>query len=84
MQARDRLQAESLEITGSISIFSDGSRENSDFDILEDIEKINAIVFSSEEKYHGSVNITAKSLKQFLSGNPAPDLHDASTGTGTE
>lgn len=36
---------------GSVGLYMDGSRENSDYDILTDIEKINTIIFSNPEKY---------------------------------
>lgn len=66
MQTQSKKQAHALETAGSIGIFSDGNADNSDFDIMVDIEKINAIIFSSEEQYHGSVNITAQALAKFL------------------
>lgn len=40
-----------LSIVGSVGLYMDGSRENSDYDILTDIEKINTIIFSNPDTY---------------------------------
>jgi hypothetical protein len=44
----------------------DGNKANSDYDIISDIEKINAIIFATDIKYSGTVNTAAKSLTALL------------------
>lgn len=40
-----------LERVGSIGLYMDGDAGNSDYDIINDIDKINKIIFIEEEKY---------------------------------
>lgn len=67
-------QQKALEDTWSIGIFMDGDLSNSDFDIIDDINKINAIIFTEGLWYDWKNNISQKSLKDFLSGKEAPKL----------
>lgn len=78
MQSESRLQQTKIEIGGAIGVFSDGTLQNSDYDIIYDIDKINAIIFSEKIPYQGKVNPTNKSLERFLRGDKAPNL----TGSG--
>jgi len=82
VHAQSLRQQEGLETAGSISIYNDGNRENSDYDIIDDIKKIHTILFSDPPKYDGKINPTGKSLSRFLAGDPAPILMNPPTNTG--
>lgn len=86
-----------LEQVGNMGLYMDGDSSNSDYDIIADIDKINAILFTETEKYKGVSNKTKASFAGFLAGNPVPSLFAtgaqapnensgstaSSTGTGT-
>ncbi len=74
IQSQSLRQQEVLETAGNISIYNDGNRDNSDYDIIDDIKKIHTIIFSVPPKYDGVVNPTGKSLDKYLRGDPAPVL----------
>lgn len=44
----------------------DGDTSNSDYDIVADIKKINAIIFKKEINYKGSPNNTKKLLNDYV------------------
>lgn len=61
-------QKEIIEDSASIGIFMDGDLENSDFDIIEDINKINEIIFAKPAKYEWVKNPNKKTLADYLAG----------------
>lgn len=61
-------QKEIIEDAGSTGIFMDGDLENSDFDIIVDINKINEIIFKKPINYEWVKNPNKKSLLDYLSG----------------
>lgn len=65
---------ENLERVGSIGLYTDGETGNSDYDIINDISKINKIIFIEEEKYTGTKNIARISLARYLAGNPVSSM----------
>lgn len=67
------------EETASIGIYSDGDTKNSDFDLITDIEKINAIIFSNPARYDGTINNSTKSLSDFLKGKNPEKINTSET-----
>lgn len=63
-----------------LGLYMDGDKNNSEYDIVSDIEKINMILFSQDIKYKGTPNASAKSLADFLSNKTIPPLF---SGTGS-
>lgn len=59
----------------------DGSVKNSDFDIIKDIEKINAIIFTVPFKYDGQENNNEDLLDKFLNGDEASSLSESNNPT---
>lgn len=72
----------------AIWLYTDGTTENSDYDIIADIDRINTVLFSEELKYSGTKNTSATSFADFLSGrDPAPLFPRSTarnTGTGSD
>ena len=52
----------------------DGNTANSDYDIVADVEKINALIFTEELKYNGTKNMGKKSLSNLISGKKIAPL----------
>lgn len=77
-------QQNTIEYIGNSNVFMDGSLENSDFDIIDDIEKINKIIFTEPNKYSGTKNPTGKSLLDFLQGKKAPELQGNTENNNSE
>ena len=71
-----------LQKISSLGLYADGTTENSDYDIMVDIDRINGILFGENEKYTGVKNTSAKSLKNTLAGKSAPPLFGSGSGTG--
>jgi hypothetical protein len=75
VESYDTIVSESIQedkaisIVGNAGLYMDGSKENSDYDILADIEKINTIIYSHPEKYTGVKNSTKKSRDALLRGD---------------
>lgn len=67
-------QQSQLETTSMIGVYMDGDTKNSDFDIIDDIKKIDAIIFTTPSSYNGQKNPTKTALENFLSGKKAPSL----------
>ncbi|MDD2744992.1 MAG: hypothetical protein PHU93_00470 [Candidatus Gracilibacteria bacterium] len=59
-----------LSRVGNTGIYTDGSLKNSSFDLMTDLEQIHDIIFSKEVPYEGTANLSAESVKNFLS-NPS-------------
>jgi hypothetical protein len=57
-----------------LGLYMDGDKNNSDYDIISDIEKINMIVFSQDLKYSGTPNQAGKWLSNFISGKAVAPL----------
>ncbi len=79
-KARD--EQKNIETLSSLGLYMDGDTSNSDYDIISDIEKINAIIFSKEIKYTGETNKSAKSFANFISGKPIEALFGSDTPAG--
>lgn len=62
-------EQKTLSRIGNTAIYSDGSLENSSFDLMKDLEHIHNVIFSREVPYEGTPNLSAQSAKNFLS-NP--------------
>jgi hypothetical protein len=58
--------AKNLQELRQIWLYSDGSKENSGFDIMDDLEKIHAILFSSPIAYEGTTNKWSASIFDIL------------------
>lgn len=72
-----------LQKLSSIWLYSDGTTENSDYDLIADIDRINTILFSEELKYTGTKNSSSSSFSDFLDGkSPTPLI--PKTGSGTD
>lgn len=67
-------EADKLQKISAIGLFTDGNKENSDYDIVNDIDKINGLLFSEDLKYNGVANNSASSLASYLAGNAIPAL----------
>lgn len=52
----------------------DGDTANSDYDILTDITRINAIIFKEKYDYTGTKNANAGAIASMLAGNPVAPL----------
>ena len=52
----------------------DGDMENSDYDIVSDITRINAIIFKEKYDYKGTKNASAGAIKNMLSGKKIDPL----------
>ena len=74
MQLDARTQQSAIDTAGSIGLYNDGDIKNSDFDIIDDINKINAIIFREDLVYKGKVNPTSKALTDFLRGRSPEKL----------
>ena len=46
----------------------DGNTNNSDYDIMTDIEKINSLIFSETLTYNGTANLGKGSISDLLAG----------------
>lgn len=67
-------QEEALSTVGNIGLYTDGDTKNSDYDIVADIEKINAILFTEKIDYLGTKNMGKISLTNLLQGKPVGSL----------
>jgi hypothetical protein len=63
-----------LEQVWSIGLYMDGDTANSDYDILTDITRINAIIFKEKYDYTGTKNASAGAIASMLAGNPVAPL----------
>jgi len=57
-----------METLASLGIYMDNDTNNSEYDILADIGKINGIIFSETLKYTGVKNTSAGALARYLDG----------------
>ncbi len=69
VQASAGKQVDNMRKIASIGIYTDGSTDNSDYDIVSDIAKINDIIFTQKISYNGTKNIGKLSLFDLLSNN---------------
>jgi hypothetical protein len=60
-------------------LYMDGDKNNSDYDIITDIEKINMVIFSQDLKYGGTSNQAGKWLSNFLANKAVAPLFPMST-----
>lgn len=76
VESQSSKEQNNLEQLSSIGLYSDGDTSNSDYDIIADIDKINAIIFSTPEKYTGVKNNAKDALSKFLSNKKIPTIFD--------
>ncbi len=69
VQASAVKQGEDMRKIASIGIYTDGTTDNSDYDIISDIAKIDGIIFTEKIPYNGTKNIGKLSLFDLLSNN---------------
>lgn len=82
LQERALSEQNTLENVNSVGVYMDGSTKNSEFDIIKDIDKINAIIFTVPFKYEGVENNSEDLLKKFLNGDKPNVLTNESETTG--
>lgn len=63
-------------------LYSDGDTSNSDYDIVSDIEKINAVLFTEKLDYIGKVNISKQSFSDMAAWVPIAPITGWSIGWG--
>lgn len=75
-------ETDKLQKISAIGLYTDGNKDNSDYDIVGDIDRINGLLFSEDLKYNGVTNNSKSSLASYLAGNAVPALfvEEASTG----
>ncbi len=57
-----------------LGLYMDGDKNNSEYDIIVDIQKINSLIFSEDLKYEGTPNAAGKWFKDFLSNKAIAPL----------
>jgi hypothetical protein len=62
-------EQKTLSRIGNSAIYSDGSLDNSSFDLMKDLEMIHAVIFSSEVPYNGTPNQSKQSSANFISNS---------------
>ena len=84
----DTIRAESdktiknIEKVAMIGMYMDGSTQNSDYDIVTDIENINRILFESPTSYNGTENMGRIAFDDILSWNARSLLTGSTFWTG--
>jgi hypothetical protein len=63
-------EAQTLSNIGGLGLYTDGSTENSSFDLVADLEQIHDIIFSKELPYKGSPNNSKNSVGAFFASPP--------------
>lgn len=56
-----------LQSVGSIGLFSDGNKDNSNYDLMTDLENIHNVIFARDIPYNGTDNMGASSVANILS-----------------
>lgn len=64
-------EQKTLSSIGGMGIYSDGSLDNSSFDLVEDLERIHEIIFSRDIPYEGRPNMSAGAARDFFSSPQA-------------
>ena len=72
--AQKSKESDRLQKISSIGLYTDGNKENSDYDIVSDVGLIDTLIFTEPAKYNGVVNGSRNSLAQYLRGEPTPSL----------
>ena len=57
-----------LETVGNVGLYLDGDTANSDYDLLADITRINAIIFKEKYDYTGTRNAASQAIAAMLAG----------------
>lgn len=65
-------QTQALGKMASTGLFTDGSLDNSSYDLVKDLENIHAVIFSKNVPYDGLVNDGAKSVMSFAQATGYP------------
>lgn len=78
-------QVSTIHTLSSIGVYTDGSLENSDYDLLDDIAKIDAIIFKADAQtpYVGSQNLASLSLLDLLAGKKPKTIPLSSLVSGS-
>jgi hypothetical protein len=63
-------ESKTLSSIGGLGLYTDGSTENSSFDLIKDLEQIHDIIFSKELPYTGSPNNSKNSVGAFFANPP--------------
>jgi hypothetical protein len=63
-------ESKTLSSIGGLGLYTDGSIENSSFDLMKDLEQIHDIIFSKELPYTGSPNNSKNSVGAFFANPP--------------
>ncbi len=63
-------EQKTLSSIGGIGLYSDGSLENSSFDLMKDLERIHDIIFTKELPYSGSPNNSKNSVGALFANPP--------------
>ena len=63
-------ESKTLSSIGGLGLYTDGSTENSSFDLMKDLEQIHDIIFSKELPYTGSPNNSKNSVGAFFANPP--------------
>lgn len=79
LKDRAKWEQNARETISYIGLYMDGDKNNSEYDIVSDIEKINSILFSQEIKYTGTANQSGKWLSNFLSNRTIAPLFTISS-----
>ena len=56
-----------MEFAASIGLFTDGSKENSGYDLIDDLKTINEIIFAEEIQYADKPNTARNAFTRLLS-----------------
>lgn len=86
MKSTIKQDQETLTRLMSTNLYADGDTNNSSYDILYDMERINRVIFSQEINYQGVVNREADALDLFSAGEYDTTEESGTgddTGTGT-
>ncbi len=82
LQRSAHLDQNTLETVGNIWLYMDGDMTNSDYDIVSDITKINAIIFKEKYDYKGTKNASARAISNMLAGWSVAPLFPTSPSVG--
>jgi len=63
---------------GIVWLYMDGDTDNSDYDIIADINRINSILFTEELDYIGRIHQVTRSLRSLSEGVDVQPIHDGS------
>lgn len=83
LQKSAHLDQNTLETVWNIWLYMDWDLINSDYDIVSDITKINAIIFKEKYDYKGTKNASARAISNMLAWWSVSPLFPVSSGVGS-